>query len=240
MPRVLPLPHGSGASQLEQTKDPWSSRLRGPIPSSSARNSWNRVPFPAGWTLGSPVSVCACPRCRGRSQQLGIGKGCAWFWDGEGISSCSVELLQPLESLPLESLPLPGPSSAKPSPLRSHFATLEPGWFVQVILFGFSTLGRFPGTAKPKAKAEQEAGILARTGKSRDLGFFFPPSLAALPQLGLGSGLLSGWGWVCVAAPALPFFLLLMPTPPRAWGHIQPREPLVGIPHIPQMSLFLP
>lgn len=110
----------------------------------------------------------------GASRGAAVGASCwesgrvaACFWDGEGISSSSVELLQPLESLPL-----PGPSSAKPSPLRSHFATLEPGWFVQVILFGFSTLGRFPGTAKPKAKAEQEAGILARMGKSRDLGFF--------------------------------------------------------------------
>lgn len=45
----------------------------------------------------------------------------------------------------------------------------------------------------------------------------------------------SGLGWVCVAAPALPFFLLLIPNPPlRARGHIQPRESLLGIPHIPQ------
>lgn len=76
-PRVLPLPHGSGASRPEQTKDPQSSRLQGPIPSDPVPLSEELLESGGHW---APVCARRCfPRCRGWSQLLGIGKGCRVF-----------------------------------------------------------------------------------------------------------------------------------------------------------------
>lgn len=56
-------------------------------------------------------------------------------------------------------------------PPQVALATFEPSLFVKVILFGLSRLGRFPGTAKPKAKSEQGTG--SRYGRGSSAVWFF-------------------------------------------------------------------
>lgn len=66
----------------------------------------------------------------------------------EGTSSQPQELPRPLAFLSSSGRP----PSPKLSPPQVALATFEPSLFVEVISFGLPRPGRFPGTAKPKAK----------------------------------------------------------------------------------------
>lgn len=65
-------------------------------------------------------------------------------------------------------------------PPQVALATFEPSLFVKVILFGLSRLGRFPGTAKPKAKSEQGTGSPYGRGSSA-VWFFYRWDLSSPP-----------------------------------------------------------
>lgn len=160
--------------------------------------------------------ACACVRVRFPRLPLAPGKRLeliVWKWEG---ASCAFGLLEgnrvkvrgAASALGLPLLP-PHLSSRPP---QVALATFEPSLFVKVILFGLSRLGRFPGTAKPKAKSEQGTGSRYGGGSSA-VWFFYrwdlssPPlfqvfldfsavSTAAFPGFGLsrrGAALVLSW-----------------------------------------------
>lgn len=86
-------------------------------------------------------------------------------------------------------LPPPPPREVPPHlssrPPQVALATFEPSLFVKGVSFGLPRLGRFPGTAKPKAKPEQGTGSHYGRGAAQRFGFsidgialfFSPPPL---------------------------------------------------------------
>lgn len=161
-----PAGRGNVSPQSRHQPRPWDP----PDLSNGGLKSWNGVLLPGqeqGWGRGWVAQPRADKGFTPGQELLQWGPFPApWALGSRGSQQGG---WWGLEGIWSRSLGIPAPHR---SPLRSHFATLEPGRFVQVLWFGFSALGRFPGTAKPKAKAEQEFGISARAGKSRGLGLF--------------------------------------------------------------------
>ena len=90
-----------------------------------------------------------------------------WSWISPWSSSPSREVPPHLSSL---------------AHLRLHSPLLSQVCLSKVVSFGLSRLGRFPGTAKPKAKSEQGTGSHYGRGSSA-VWFFYRWDLSSPPPL---------------------------------------------------------
>lgn len=116
------------------------------------------------------MCLCVLPEAAaGPGQASGVdslGRG-AFQALGRSLPTSLWSCISPWSSSPSWEVP-PHLSSRPP---QVALATFEPSLFVKVISFGLSRLGRFPGTAKPKAKPEQGTRIPLWMGKFSSLFF---------------------------------------------------------------------
>lgn len=118
----LTAPALPGRSRRRIHRAPGSRVRSRPIPSPSARNSWNRVPFPAGWTLGSRVCPPVLPEVPRLEPAAGNREGLPRvFGMGKESRPAPWSCSSPWNPCPSQVPPQPSPPpSGRTSPLWSQ------------------------------------------------------------------------------------------------------------------------